>query len=234
MADFQADLQVTLTGPAYGQPLVTRTKSNRQNGRVRYFESIYRAPASGTAPAIADRIIWGKLPTKARIIGHMSKLYFTAGTVASTINLGDQFLPARHLAATAINAAGSAVPEASAISNTAVADVTINSATVTNVKGIGAFALGALVTGTGIPTATYVTAVDYQARSVTLSAVATATNAAVTLTVAGGSYETQNDSSNSTNAFASTLDDCTLISVVAGAQVANNQVITLKIAYVTD
>jgi hypothetical protein len=36
------------------------------------------------------------------------------------------------------------------------------------------------------------------------------------------------------NGFASTTDDCTLISVVAGAQVANNQAFTLKVAYVWD
>lgn len=234
MADFQADLQTTLSGPNFGTPLVNRTKSNRQGGRVRYFEAIYRAPASGALPAIADRIVWGKLPTKARVIGHLSKLYWTTGTAACTLNLGDQFLPAKHLAATAITTAGGVVPEASAITTTALADVTINSAVVTLVRGIGAFTPGALVTGTGIPTATSVVSVDYQARSVTLSANATATNAGVTLTVSGGSYETQNDSSNATNSFASVLDDCTLISVVAGAQIANNQVLVCKIAYVND
>jgi hypothetical protein len=234
MPDFAADLQTTLNGPAFGQPLATRTKSNRQGGRVRFFEAMYRAPASGTAPAIADRIIWGKLPTKARIIGHLSKLYWTTGTASCTLTLGDQFVPARHLAATAITTAGGAVPEASAITTTAVADVTINSAMVANVRSIGAFTVGALVTGTGIPTATFVTAIDYQARSVTLSNVATATNLNVTLTVSGDSYETQNDSSNVLNGYAGTLDDCTLVSVVAGAQIANNQVLVLKVAYVTD
>jgi hypothetical protein len=63
---------------------------------------------------------------------------------------------------------------------------------------------------------------------------ATATNAAVTITVNGDSYETQDDSSNAANAYASATDDCTLISTVAGAQIANSQVLVLKVAYVTD
>ena len=234
MANFTADVQTMLDGPAFGQPLVTRMKANRVGGRVRIWESVYRAPSSGTAPAIADKIIWGRLPIKARIMGHLSRLDFNAGTAACTINLGDQYLPARHLAATAITAAGTATPSAAVFTTTAVADVTINSLTVTNVKGIGAFTIGDLVTGTGIATASFVTGIDYVARTVTLALACTATNAAQTLTTVGSAYETQDDSSNVSNGYASTTDDATLISVVAGAQVANNQIITLKIVYTLD
>ena len=234
MANFTADVQTMLDGPAFGQPLTNRMKVNRVGGRLRPWESIYRAPSSGVAPAIADKIIWGRLPIKARILGHLSRLDFNAGTVACTINLGDQYLAARHLAATAINAAGSAVPSAAVFTTTAVCDVTINSLTLTNVKGIGAFTIGDLVTGTGIATASFVTGIDYVARTVTLALACTATNAAQTITSVGSAYETQDDSSNISNGYASTTDDSTLISVVAGAQVANNQVITLKMAYTTE
>ena len=234
MANFPADIQTTVDGPAFGQTLANRVKANRFNGRVRYFEAAYRAPASGALPAIADKIIWGKLPAKARVLGHLSKLYWTTGTASCTLNLGDQFVAARHLAATAITTAGGAVPEAAAITTTAVADVTINSTFLTNVKSIGAFGVGDNITGTGIATGAFVTAVDYNARTVTMSAAATATNAAQTITVNGDGYETQDDTSNVSNAYASTTDDCTLISTVAGAQIANNQVLVLKVAYVTD
>lgn len=234
MPDFQADLQTILTGPAFGQPLATRTKSNRQGGRLRLFESMYRAPASGTAPAIADRIIWGKLPVKSRILGHLSRVYWTAGTASCTLSLGDQMVAARHLAATAITTAGNATPDVAAQSTTSLVDTTNGSATLTNVRSIGAYTPGSLVTGTGIPTASFVVGIDYQSRTVTLSNACTATGSGVTATVFGDSYETQNDSSNVTNGFSSALDDCTLISTVAGAQIANNQVITLKIVYVCD
>jgi hypothetical protein len=234
MATFFADLPTIANGPNFGQPLANRAKANRLNGRVRYFEAIYVAPPSGAAPAIGDKIVFGKLPAKARILGHLSKLYFNAGTAASTLALGDNIVPARHLAATAINAAGSAVPEASANVNSAVADVTINSNVIANVKSLGSFGLGDLVTGTGIPAGTIVTGIDYAGKTVTLSAAATATNATVAITVTGSSYETQDDSNNAANGYASTTDDCTIVGTVAGAQVANNQVLTLKIAYVQD
>ena len=234
MANFLSDFQTQLDGPAYGQPLVNRAKVNRNAGRVRFFNSVYRAPASGTAPAIGDKIIWGKLPTKARVLPHLSLLAYNAGTASCTANLGDQFLATRYLGATAINAAGTTILTGSIITQTSTADVTISSAVLTNVKGLGAYTIGGLLTGTGIPTATYVTAVDYGAKTVTMSAVATATNAAQTITSYGCPYETQDDSSNVSNAYASTTDDCTLISVIAGAQVANNQMITLSVAYVLD
>lgn len=234
MANFPADLQSTVDGPAYGQPLANRAKANRSGGRIRIFEAMYRAPALGAAPAIADKIVWGKLPAKARILGYLSKLYWTAGTAACTLNLGDQFVVARHLAATAITAAGGAVPEAAAITTSAIGDITTGSLSITNVKSIGAFAVGCIVTGAGIPAGAYTTGIDYTSKSVAISAVATATTAALALTVNGISYETQDDTSNAANAYASATDDCTLISTVAGAQIANNQVLTLKVAYVVD
>lgn len=234
MALFPADIQSVIDGPAYGQPLVTRMKSNRLGGRIRYAGFLFRAPAAGVAPAIGDKIVWGKLPVGARILGHLSRLDFNAGTVACTINLGDQFQAARHLAATAINAAGTATPSAAVFTTTATADVTINSAVLTNVKGLGAFTIGSVVTGTGIAAGAYVTAVDKQAKTVTISAAASATNAAVAITTAGGPFETSDDTSNVGNGYASTTDDCTLISTVAGAQIANNQMISLIVAYVLD
>ncbi len=233
-ANFPADLQATVDGPAYGFPPATRAKVNRQNGRVRYFNAVYRAPASGAAPAIADKIVWGKLPVGARILGHLSRLDFHTGTASCTLNLGDQFVAASHLAATAITATGSATPSAATFTTTAVADVTINSTTLSGVKSLGAFTVGGIVTGTGIPTGAYVTAVDKQAKTVTISAAATATNAAVTITTFGAPFETSDDTSNIANAYASTTDDCTLISTVAGAQIANNQMLSLQIAYVCD
>jgi hypothetical protein len=87
----------------------SRSKVNRQMGRVRIFEATVTPTA---AVAIGEKITWGSLPKGARVLGNMSKLYFSAGTAASTLNLGDAASAARHLAATAINAAGSAVPEA--------------------------------------------------------------------------------------------------------------------------
>ena len=234
MANFTADLQAIIDGPAFGQPLVNRSKVNRQNGRIRYFNAVFRAPASGAAPAIADKIIWGKLPVGARILGHLSRLDFNTGTASSTLNLGDQFVPARHLVATSVTATGSATPSAAVFTNTSTADVTINSTTLSNVKGLGSYTIGGICTGTGIPTGAYVTAVDKMARTVTISAAATATNAAVTVTSYGAPFETSDDTSNISNAYASTTDDCTLISVVAGAQIANNQMISLQIAYVQD
>lgn len=234
MANFIADLQTLLDGPQYGLPPTTRMKASRVNGRVRIWESIFKAPSSGTAPAIGDKIIWGKLPVRARILGHLGLLNFNAGTASCTINLGDQFLATRHLAATAINAAGSAVPNGAIFSNTATVDNTSGSTVLFNVKSIGAFTVGDLVTGTGIATASTVVSIDYVAKTVTLSLACTSSNSTVTATVVGSAYETTDDSSNISNAYASATDDCTLISTVAGAQVANNQIITLKMVYAHD
>lgn len=234
MANFTADYQTFLDAPASGNNPFTRFKANRMHGRLRFFESVFHAPSSGTAPAIADKIIWGRLPVRARIMGHLSLLNFNTGTASCTINLGDQFLATRHLAATSIAATGSAVPNAAVFSNTATVDNTSGSAVLFNVKSIGAFTLGDLVTGTGIATASYVLGIDYVAKTVTLTIACTSSNATVTATVVGSAFETTDDTSNVQNLYASATDDCTLISTVAGAQVANNQIITLKTAYLHD
>jgi hypothetical protein len=110
MATFYSTEQAVINGPQYGQPPATRVKVNRINGRIRNFEASYTVPPGGIA--IADKIVWGKLPLGARTMGNMGKLYFAAGTASSTINLGDNVSAARHLAATSVAAAGSAVPEA--------------------------------------------------------------------------------------------------------------------------
>jgi len=108
MASVNADLQSN----AVATPPV-KSKVNRSHGRVRLFEATV-TPA--VAVAIGETITWGSLPKGARVLGHLSKLYFSAGTASSTLNLGDAASAARHLAATAINAAGSAVPEAQSAS----------------------------------------------------------------------------------------------------------------------
>jgi hypothetical protein len=236
MANFKANVANLLALAASGQPLVNRLKTNQLNGRLRLFESMFVAPSSGAAPAIADKIIWGRLPQKARIIGHLTKLYWNTGTAACTINLGDSLLATRHVGATAINATGSVICDAASLINTAIGDVTINSNVLQNIKAIGAFFIGCIVTGTGIPAGTTVTGIDYSSKTVTLSANATATNATVTITgdPAGTSKPQRRLEQRSANAYGSTTDDCTLQSVVAGAQIANNQVITLKAVYVQD
>lgn len=234
MATYYADLQTVVNGPAYGQPLQTRVKSNKQNGRVRYFESAFVAPASGASPAIADKIVWGKLPLGARIVGHLSKLYWTTGTAACTLNLGDNVSAARHLAATAITTAGGAVPEASAITNAGTGNITINSQQITGLTSVGAFQIGLNIAGTGIPAGATILSVDKNGKTATISAAATATTSALAITTNGAGYEFTDDSNNIGNSFASTTDDATLVSTVAGAQIANNQVLVLKVAYVQD
>lgn len=111
MALVYSDLQTAVNGPAFGQPLTNRVKANKFNGRLRVFQSTYTAPATGM-PAIADKIVWGKLPVKARVIGHLGRMEWSAGAASSTLNLGDNVSAARHLAATAVTTAGSAVPTA--------------------------------------------------------------------------------------------------------------------------
>jgi hypothetical protein len=105
--------QTTLNGPMYGNAPATRVKANKQGGRIRLFEATYTV--AGVVP-IGDKIVWGKLPVRARVLGHLSSLSFAAGTAATTLNLGDNASAARHLAATAVNAAGTAVPNAQSAS----------------------------------------------------------------------------------------------------------------------
>lgn len=137
----------------------TRSKVNAQHGRIRYFESTYTAPGTGM-PGIGDTITWGDLPVGARVIGHLSQLRWGTGTASSTLNLGDAASAARHLAATAITSAGSAVPEAASAAG-----------------------------------------------------------------VAG--FETSDASDAATN-------NCRLISTIAGAGLAANQALTLRVAYTLD
>jgi hypothetical protein len=234
MAQFYADLQTVINGPAFGAPALTRTKVNKLNGRVRFFESLFVAPASGALPAIADKIAWAKLPIGARFVGHLSKLYWNTGTAACTLTLGDNVVPARHLAATAITATGSAVPEASAIINTGLGDITTGSLQIINLKSVGAFQVGMNIAGAGIPLGSVITAIDRGGKSCFISSAATATTAALAITTTGGGYEATDESNSLPNGFASVTDDATLMSTVAGAQIANNQVIVLKGAYVQD
>ena len=234
MANFFADLQNVSNNPAFGNAPATRVKANKLNGRLRYIESLYVAPTSGTAPAIADKIYWGKLPLGARFVGHLSKLYWNTGTAASTLNLGDNIVQARHLAATAITTTGNAIPEASAIVQTGVGDITTGSLQITNLRSVGAFQVGMGIAGTGIPLGAVITAIDRVSKACFITSAATATTASLAITVTGAGYEATDDSNSVANAFASTLDDATLVSTVAGAQVANNQVIVLKAAYVQD
>lgn len=153
MANFQADLAANLAAT----PQI-RNKANKQGGRIRWFESTYTAPASGT-PQVGDTIEFGSLPLGARVVAPLSSLNYSAGTASSTLAIGDQVTPARHLAATAINAAG----------NTALTNPANGAA----------------------------------------------------------SFETSDNSNTSSN-------NCKLLGTVAGAAVAANQVITLRVAYVQD
>lgn len=230
MATYYSEIQTITNGPAFGQPLATRIKANKSGGRLRFIEAVFVVPAATLA--IADKIVWGKLPTKAKIVGHLSKLYFTAGTASSTINLGDNIVPARHLAATSVASAGSAVPEAAAQVQSATANTVAGSNIITATASLGAFQFGALIAGTGIPSNTTITGIS--GTSITLSNAATATGSGVAITATCGSYETQDDTNSVGNNFASSTDDATLISTVAGAVLAAGQVITLKLAYVVD
>jgi hypothetical protein len=100
MANFQADNAANVAAT----PQV-RNKSNKQGGRVRWFESTYTAPSSST-PQIGDTIEFGSLPTGARVIGPLSSLAYSAGTASSTLAIGDAASSNRHLAATSIASAG--------------------------------------------------------------------------------------------------------------------------------
>lgn len=238
MTLFYADVPTIVNGPAYGQPLVTRLKANKLNGRIRLFESFYYAPASGVAPAIADKIIWGKLPLRSRIINTLSVLRFSTGTAACTLNLGDNIVPARYLAATAVTTAGSVVPDVNGLTQTGTATTVNGSNVLSALVSIGAFQIGAGISGTGIPAGAFITGLQYSttpgASTCTISSPATASGTTVAMTTLIGGYETADDSNSVANAYASTTDDCTLVSVVAGAQIANSQGLVLKVAYVQD
>lgn len=216
-----------------------KIRVDQMQGRIRTFESLYSAPASGTTPAAADKIIWGRLPIGAVLLMHLARVDFNTGTATSTMGLGDSTLAARHLVGTtAISATGSAVPSAQAFIKTGVADVASGFFVMTNVKGMGAFTVGDLVTGTGIPAASYVSAIDLANRSVTFTNLAatpaSATNAAVTVTSTGHNYRVSDNSANADNLYVSTTDDATMMSTIATAQVANNQQIRVQVPFVLD
>jgi hypothetical protein len=108
----------------------TKNKANTLGGRVRFFESTYTVPASN-GPIIGETITWGTLPIGARVLGHLSRLRWSAGAASSTLNLGDAASAARHLAATAVTSAGSATPDA-AEANGATFEVSDVSSAATN------------------------------------------------------------------------------------------------------
>lgn len=235
MATYYSVEQGVVNGPQFGQPLNTRIPSNKLGGRLRIAELFFVVPA-GTL-AIADKIVWGKMPLKSKLINHLCKMTWTTGTASSTLNLGDAIQPARHLAATAVATAGSAVPLASEQANVAAANTVNGSNVITVTAGLGAPFFGNLVSGTGIPANTTVTGITQNAvgtLSVTLSSAATATGTAVAITFTGDGYLHTDDSNNLQNGFGSTTDDATLVSTVAGAVLAAGQVITLKLVYAQD
>jgi hypothetical protein len=97
-------------GPAYGNNPTTKVKANKMHGRIRIFEASFTVPAAA-GPGIGEKIYWGQLPLGARVMGHLSRMRWSAGAASSTLNLGDGASAARHLAATAVTAAGSATPD---------------------------------------------------------------------------------------------------------------------------
>ena len=214
-----------------------KSRVDQNHGRIRIFESLFRAPASGAAPAIADKIIWGQLPLGAIMLGHLGQMAWNTGTASCTLNLGDNCVAAKHLAATAITTTGVATPSVATLIKTATMTTLSGSFVLTNVLGMGAASVGDLITGTGIPAASFVTGIDIANRTVTfsnLAGTAATASAAVTVTCTGHPYRASDNSANADNSYVSTTDDATLIGTVAGAQVANNQIIRLIMPYVMD
>lgn len=145
MADFTADLK---TNSAAIPPV--RNKVNKLHGRIRYFESTYTAPATGT-PQIADTITWGSLPVGARVIGHLSELNWSTGTASCTLNLGDAVTAARHLAATSVSTAGVAACKAQSVSG-AVFETSDGSAAATNNCTLISTVAGAIIAASQVLT----------------------------------------------------------------------------------
>lgn len=227
MANFNAiALTAFAASPGY------KMKGAGWHGKLRVQEFVFRAPTSGTVPAIADKIIWGKLPVRAKLFGYLSQLQWNAGTASCTVNLGDNIVAARHLAATAVTSAGTATPNVAALTKTCTCDTVSGSPYLTFLNSRGAIQAGDLLSGTGVPTGAYALAVNGD--QVTMSANATASTTpgtGTTITAVGAAFETSNDSANEANSWTSTQDDCTLISTVAGAQIANNQVLKLTAVF---
>lgn len=87
-----------------------RVRVRELHGRIRYALGLW--PATNPAPGIADQIFFVRLPKGVLMVGHLSLLSCNAGTAASTLTVGDSASTARHLAASAINAAAEFVPSA--------------------------------------------------------------------------------------------------------------------------
>lgn len=224
MVDFVA--QLTSSFASYPG---RKAPAGQYTGKIRIMEWVFVAPLSGTAPAIDDRIIWGALPTGVRTHGFNSKLQWSTGTASCTLNLGDNIAAARHLAATAITTAGTATPSVVDFVKTGTCSITTGLDVVNNVFPSGATHIGDLFVATGVPTGTRV--IEKTGNQIRLSAAATATTDALAFTSTGGFFRTSKQGANVDNAWVSSTDDSTLISVVAGAQIANNQVLKLAMEY---
>ena len=72
---------------------------NQLGGELR----VFFATATNVNTVVGEFISWGFLPLGARVL--FGYLTCSAGTAASTLNLGDPASPARYLAASAVNAA---------------------------------------------------------------------------------------------------------------------------------
>jgi len=230
---YYSDLLTTINGPATGLAPATRVRVDKLGGRLRFMESQFIVPVATLL--IGDKIMWGKLPLRSRLVGHLSRLVFTVGTASSTLNLGDAIQPARHMAATSIAAAGSAVPTASEQVVTGTATTVAGSNVIYPTASFGAFQFGNLIAGTGIAANTVITGISGlgPGMSVSLSNAATAAGTN-TMTMTGDGYQVTDDSNSVANAFGSTTDDATLVSVCAGAVAPAGQVITFKGVYVQD
>lgn len=128
MPNFFADLASSIASTIPTAPQ-TRVGANKHGGTMRTFEATYIVPTP--APIIGDKLIWGKLPVRSRMLGHLGLLSWSAGSASSTLNVGDGAGAARHLAATAVASAGSAVPQA-AITAGASFETTDDTASATN------------------------------------------------------------------------------------------------------
>lgn len=89
----------------------TKVKVNKLQSRIRYALGLFTVVA-GSLPVVADTIAFVRIPKGARVLGHLGQLNFSAGAAAQTLNVGDAASAARHLAATAVTAAGVAIPQA--------------------------------------------------------------------------------------------------------------------------
>lgn len=104
--------QSTFNSTASGNAPAMRVKANKWGGRVRIFEAAYTALGTEVVGTV---IVWGKLPMRARTMGHLGRLRFSAGAASSTLTVGDNVSTARHLAATAVTTAGTATPDAAEV-----------------------------------------------------------------------------------------------------------------------